>query len=707
MPVHKLLHRRTPSPVMPASSSSRTPSSSTAPAAAAAAPTAAAAAASPASKYPRFGKRGAPQAFPSKLYEILEGENPDIVGWTATGRGFEVRDHARLSSEVLGRFFKQDKFSSFQRQLNLYGFRKITKGSESGSYQHPHFRRGERTTLLTIRRSTKASPARVAVPVSPASSGTGTGTSPPAAHLNGSGGGNKNNNVSTTNGAASDDKRPRSATPSPPPAPVSRGALPWPRPPALVSGAGSGGPFQQGQGQQQQPSTSGAREVTPDGTTINNTVPAKRQRQEGNSWGPYPDTAAAAPTTTAGGHNNAAREEWQQWPGASSSSSDVTYANAAAEQEAVKAQAQSALDQNDVEVVSLLQRMAKEAQDSPARKRVALAAQQWEGARAQQAAAGESSPARHAQQEQQHRARFEKPRPATAAPAGSDEAGQTQQMVFAERLYDILNHERLGAGGGAAASQQARFFSLAFGTEGRAAPPGFPQKQYQQHYQGAGLPSPFGSTATTASCSSSPSSSSASSAAFSHLPPPQQLQEQPRRRQDPSESVESTHRRGGDGEEGTATGGMVMSEQERQALFARSGLGPSAATAAVAAIEQDRQALLARPRTGPAGYPRDDEHRYYQQQQNAGYTYDRSPDRSPLGRGGGFSFGSGRFGSGAPQGSGGGALPPLPSLNFEQYNVGGGGGGGGGPVGVGEIRRAPWYGPESSYAPPPIGSYVN
>ncbi|CAM9165504.1 unnamed protein product [Ectocarpus sp. 8 AP-2014] len=713
MPVHKLLHRRTPSPVMPASSSSRTPSSSAAPAAAAAAPTAAAAAASPASKYPRFGKRGAPQAFPSKLYEILEGENPDIVGWTATGRGFEVRDHARLSSEVLGRFFKQDKFSSFQRQLNLYGFRKITKGSESGSYQHPHFRRGERTTLLTIRRSTKASPARVAVLVSPASAGTGTGTPPPAAHLNGSGGGN-NNNVSTTNGAAVDDKHPRSATPSPPPAPVSRGALPWPRPPALVGGAGGGGgPFQQGQGQQQQPSTSGAREVTPDGTTPhNNTVPAKRQRQEGNdSWGPYPDTAAAAPATTAGGHNAAAREEWQQWPGASnpssSSSSDAIAANATAEQEAVKAQAQSALDQNDVEVVSLLQRMAKEAQDSPARKRVALAAQQWEGARAQQAAAGESSPARHAQQQQQQQqqqqARFEKPRP---APVGSDEAGQTQQMVFAERLYDILNHERLGAGGGAAASQQARFLSLAFGTEGRAAPPGFPQKQYQQHYQGAGLPSPFGSTATTASCSSSPSSSSASSAAFSHLPLPPQLQEQPRRRQDPSESVESTHRRGGEGEEGTAaTGGMVMSEQERQALLARSRSGPSA----VASAEQDRQALLARPRTGPgpAGYSRDDEHRYYQQQQDAGYMYDRSPDRSPLGRGGGFSFGSGRFGSGAPQGSGGGALPPLPSLNFEQYNVGGGGGGGGGPVGVGEIRRAPWYGPESSYAPPPIGSYVN
>lgn len=47
-------------------------------------------------KYPRFGKRGAPQAFPSKLYEILEGENPDIVGWTKTGRGFEVREYVYI-----------------------------------------------------------------------------------------------------------------------------------------------------------------------------------------------------------------------------------------------------------------------------------------------------------------------------------------------------------------------------------------------------------------------------------------------------------------------------------------------------------------------------------------------------------------------------------------------------------------------------------
>ncbi|CAM9742469.1 unnamed protein product, partial [Choristocarpus tenellus] len=111
-------------------------------------------------KYPRFGKRGAPQAFPSKLYEILDEEDPAIVGWTTTGKGFEVRNHERFSREILGRYFKQDKFSSFQRQLNLYGFRKVTKGAELGSYMHPYFQRGDTDNLMNIRRATKPTPAR-------------------------------------------------------------------------------------------------------------------------------------------------------------------------------------------------------------------------------------------------------------------------------------------------------------------------------------------------------------------------------------------------------------------------------------------------------------------------------------------------------------------------------------------------------------------
>ncbi|CAN0018013.1 unnamed protein product, partial [Scytosiphon promiscuus] len=292
-------NRRTPSPpaVPSPPPAATTPVSSTAPAV---------------SKYPRFGKRGAPQAFPSKLYEILEGENPEIVGWTATGRGFEVRDHARLSSEVLGRFFKQDKFSSFQRQLNLYGFRKITKGSESGSYQHPHFRRGERTTLLTIRRSTKASPARVVVPVSPASAGAGTPpASVPLASSNSGGGGKGSKTelkVESSKNVSAISEQARSATPSPPPAPVARGVLPWPRPPALLTGAAM---------QEQQQHASGAREVSPDAASMNNAGkmgPADRQQpwpsagDGGNSWGarghPAAPASGAASSTTDNNNDN-------------------------------------------------------------------------------------------------------------------------------------------------------------------------------------------------------------------------------------------------------------------------------------------------------------------------------------------------------------------------------------------------------------------
>jgi len=105
-----------------------------------------------AEKYPRTGKRGAPQVFPRKLYELLSNEETDVIGWTASGNSFMILDMDIFTKDVLMKYFRHQKYSSFQRQLNLYGFRKIQKGPEIGAYAHESFVRGEPDLLFHVRR---------------------------------------------------------------------------------------------------------------------------------------------------------------------------------------------------------------------------------------------------------------------------------------------------------------------------------------------------------------------------------------------------------------------------------------------------------------------------------------------------------------------------------------------------------------------------
>ena len=44
------------------------------------------------------------------------------------------------------------KLTSFQRQLNLYGFRRVTKGEDQGAYFHPKFQYGQGNAVSEIRR---------------------------------------------------------------------------------------------------------------------------------------------------------------------------------------------------------------------------------------------------------------------------------------------------------------------------------------------------------------------------------------------------------------------------------------------------------------------------------------------------------------------------------------------------------------------------
>lgn len=43
-------------------------------------------------RYPRTGKRGAPQVFPRKLFEILDNESPEVIAWTDSGSSFAIKD---------------------------------------------------------------------------------------------------------------------------------------------------------------------------------------------------------------------------------------------------------------------------------------------------------------------------------------------------------------------------------------------------------------------------------------------------------------------------------------------------------------------------------------------------------------------------------------------------------------------------------------
>jgi HSF-type DNA-binding len=78
--------------------------------------------------FPRTGKRGVPQQFPRRLYEMLEAEafqldasaeHPRIISWSDSGKAFRIYDISEFSATILPKYFRTKKFSSFQRNLNL------------------------------------------------------------------------------------------------------------------------------------------------------------------------------------------------------------------------------------------------------------------------------------------------------------------------------------------------------------------------------------------------------------------------------------------------------------------------------------------------------------------------------------------------------------------------------------------------------------
>jgi len=96
---------------------------------------------------------GVVQPFPGKLLEVLDRSDfVDIIDWMPHGRAFIVKKPKMFTTNVLPRFFKQTKFLSFTRQLNLWGFKRITRGADAGAYYHELFLRGRHYLTMRMRR---------------------------------------------------------------------------------------------------------------------------------------------------------------------------------------------------------------------------------------------------------------------------------------------------------------------------------------------------------------------------------------------------------------------------------------------------------------------------------------------------------------------------------------------------------------------------
>ncbi|KAL7428954.1 hypothetical protein ACHAXH_003209 [Discostella pseudostelligera] len=104
--------------------------------------------------------------FLKKTYRMIDTCDPEICSWTADGEMFVVKNPELFSSDIIPQYFDHNKFSSFARQLNFYGFRKIqTKPIRNNDFDqstakhvtfyNDKFKRGRYDLLKDITRSTR------------------------------------------------------------------------------------------------------------------------------------------------------------------------------------------------------------------------------------------------------------------------------------------------------------------------------------------------------------------------------------------------------------------------------------------------------------------------------------------------------------------------------------------------------------------------
>ncbi|XP_015919486.1 heat shock factor protein isoform X2 [Parasteatoda tepidariorum] len=100
-------------------------------------------------------------AFLTKLWKLVTDESCDeLICWSLAGTSFIIYDEIRFSKELLPMYFKHNNMASFVRQLNMYGFRKLSCIDQGGmhcykneiEFYHQYFLKGQESLLELIKR---------------------------------------------------------------------------------------------------------------------------------------------------------------------------------------------------------------------------------------------------------------------------------------------------------------------------------------------------------------------------------------------------------------------------------------------------------------------------------------------------------------------------------------------------------------------------
>ena len=91
--------------------------------------------------------------FPAKMHAILTNPNlTGIVAWNHHGRSWTILEPRAFEVRILPKYFEHSKFSSFVRQANGWGFRRLSAGNDRNTFYHEYFLRGMPWLVKKMRR---------------------------------------------------------------------------------------------------------------------------------------------------------------------------------------------------------------------------------------------------------------------------------------------------------------------------------------------------------------------------------------------------------------------------------------------------------------------------------------------------------------------------------------------------------------------------